>query len=553
MSRNQKRSQTHSKQKENIGRNKPKQQFIWVENFVKNFSIEPINAFLKSKTKGMQDFFKNLKEKRNYKMLLGEFLKNSKAYVTKNKTSVILATSLCTICFIGYFGIVYESNASDAKGILQDNSQTVSISLSDGTEPPVENNTNEVLANYSQNLDGTIKDENLVASQASEQKVATKKVSADISTNNLVSLTAKETKNNKEYEPISESLKLGVNMYAIKVEGKEVAYLETKGQADSVIKMLKDNYKLEGGVEEKIILRENVEIVKVKRDIFDFDGYKTEEEVLEYIVKGTNEQKIHKVETGENFWVIADEYGLNVQDLIDANPTIDEKKLQIGAELSLIVEEPIINVVAITKVERVDEIAYGKDENIKTNDYYVGDYRVKQNGVPGKAEVVVEVYMENGKLIGEKVLETNVLKEPVNKVVYEGIKIAPPRIGTGTFQRPTSRGYVTSRFGPRWGSFHNGLDIGLSMRTTVYAADGGVVIWSGYKGSFGKLVIIDHGGNLKSYYAHNDKLLVGVGDRVFKGQEISLSGNTGRSTGPHLHFEVRKNNVPVNPTKYVNY
>jgi murein DD-endopeptidase MepM/ murein hydrolase activator NlpD len=65
--------------------------------------------------------------------------------------------------------------------------------------------------------------------------------------------------------------------------------------------------------------------------------------------------------------------------------------------------------------------------------------------------------------------------------------------------------------------------------------------------------MIDHGENKVSYYAHNDVLKVQKGDKVFKGQLIALSGNTGRSTGPHLHFEVRINNSPVNPIKYVNY
>ena len=91
------------------------------------------------------------------------------------------------------------------------------------------------------------------------------------------------------------------------------------------------------------------------------------------------------------------------------------------------------------------------------------------------------------------------------------------------------------------------------MRSNVYAADGGVVIYAGWKGTFGKLVIIDHGANMLSYYAHNDQLLVGAGEKVFKGQVITYSGNTGRSTGPHLHFEVRKNNRPVNPRNYVSY
>jgi len=219
----------------------------------------------------------------------------------------------------------------------------------------------------------------------------------------------------------------------------------------------------------------------------------------------------------------------------------------------LIVAKPIINVVTISTVKRVDLMPYGRDENVETSNYFVGTTKVKRSGVPGEAENIVEVYSENGKIIGEKVKESKVLKEPVNVQFWAGTKPAPPKIGSGIFSNPTSRGYITSGFGNRSLGYHNGIDIGIPMRTDVKAADGGIVIYSGWKGTYGKLVMIDHGANTISYYAHNDVLKVKSGDSVSKGQLIALSGNTGRSTGPHLHFEVRINGTPVNPRKYVNY
>lgn len=219
----------------------------------------------------------------------------------------------------------------------------------------------------------------------------------------------------------------------------------------------------------------------------------------------------------------------------------------------MIVAEPIINVVTISKVERIDPVPFGRAPNVLTDKYYVGDYKTKQAGIQGEAEVTVEVYMENGKLIGEKVLNQVVIKEPVEQIVYQGTKPAPPRIGTGVYDNPTSRGYITSPFGPRSLGYHNGIDIGIPSGTEVYAADGGTVKYSGYKGTYGKLIIINHGANTETRYAHNSVLKVKSGENVFKGQLIALSGNTGRSTGPHLHFEVRINNNPVNPKKYVSY
>lgn len=119
--------------------------------------------------------------------------------------------------------------------------------------------------------------------------------------------------------------------------------------------------------------------------------------------------------------------------------------------------------------------------------------------------------------------------------------------------KPVS-GTITSRFGVRSSirkSAHTGLDIGVPRGTSVKAAASGTVIYAGYKGSYGNLVIISHGNGVQTYYGHCDKLLVSAGDTVSQGAEIAKSGSTGNSTGPHLHFEVRLNGVALNPQNYV--
>lgn len=103
-------------------------------------------------------------------------------------------------------------------------------------------------------------------------------------------------------------------------------------------------------------------------------------------------------------------------------------------------------------------------------------------------------------------------------------------------------GRITSPFGPRtiFGGedFHRGLDIAVPLGTPIVAAAGGQVIWSGEKGSYGNLIQIDHGNGCVTYYAHCSALQAAVGDWVAQGQTIALVGSTGRSTGPHCHFEV---------------
>lgn len=115
-------------------------------------------------------------------------------------------------------------------------------------------------------------------------------------------------------------------------------------------------------------------------------------------------------------------------------------------------------------------------------------------------------------------------------------------------------GTITSRFGVvssiRSGA-HTGLDIGASTGTPVKAAASGTVIWAGYKGSLGNLVVISHTNGVQTYYGHCSKIYVSSGQSVSQGQTISAVGSTGNSTGPHLHFEIRVNGVAYNPQNYV--
>ena len=122
--------------------------------------------------------------------------------------------------------------------------------------------------------------------------------------------------------------------------------------------------------------------------------------------------------------------------------------------------------------------------------------------------------------------------------------------GTGALAWPVS-GPVTSGFGVRWGRMHEGIDIGVGEGTPVQAAAAGVVIYAGWMSGYGNLVVIDHGNGLSTAYAHNSSLVVGVGRSVAGGEVVSYSGNTGNSTGPHVHFEVRVNGAAVDPLGYL--
>jgi len=108
---------------------------------------------------------------------------------------------------------------------------------------------------------------------------------------------------------------------------------------------------------------------------------------------------------------------------------------------------------------------------------------------------------------------------------------------------------ITSPFGPRWGRMHTGTDFGYPVGTPIYASESGTVTLAGWNGGYGKCVIIDHGNGMQTLYAHQNKIHVAKGMKVVRGQRIGDTGNTGNSTGPHLHFEVIINGQKVDPMK----
>jgi len=112
-------------------------------------------------------------------------------------------------------------------------------------------------------------------------------------------------------------------------------------------------------------------------------------------------------------------------------------------------------------------------------------------------------------------------------------------------------GPVTSGFGSRWGRMHEGIDIAVGSGTPVHAAAAGTVVYAGWLSGYGNIVVIDHGNGLSTAYAHNSSLIVGQGAVVGTGFVVALSGSTGHSTGPHVHFEVRVNGTPVDPLGYL--
>jgi murein DD-endopeptidase MepM/ murein hydrolase activator NlpD len=142
------------------------------------------------------------------------------------------------------------------------------------------------------------------------------------------------------------------------------------------------------------------------------------------------------------------------------------------------------------------------------------------------------------------VLENLILTRELNKQVYpEG--------------RPVQEGFISSYFGERADPFtgfaanHKGVDFAAPEGTQVISVAAGLVTYAGEKTGYGLMVEVNHGNGMTTRYCHNERLLVAQGDMIRKGQEVALIGSTGHSTGPHLHFEVLKNGVQVDPLRFI--
>jgi len=124
-------------------------------------------------------------------------------------------------------------------------------------------------------------------------------------------------------------------------------------------------------------------------------------------------------------------------------------------------------------------------------------------------------------------------------------------VAASTFLATPSRGAISSNFGARWGRKHEGIDIAANTGDPIYAALDGAVTYAGWAAGYGNFIKLKHANGVETAYGHCSKIDVKVGQSVKKGQKIGAVGNTGNSTGPHLHFEVLVNGVHKNPLTYL--
>ena len=229
--------------------------------------------------------------------------------------------------------------------------------------------------------------------------------------------------------------------------------------------------------------------------------------------------KVHTVKKGENLWSIADKYDINIDTLIGANDISNMNKIRPGEKIKIL---PIKGILY--------NLSPGENLSYLANKFNIN------------LDKIIEVnHIQNPDKVreGTTLLLPGAVPEFSYKDRLEQMLIHP------VYAR------ISSHYGRRWGRMHEGIDYAVNIGTSIKSAASGTVVYSGRASGYGLLVIIRHQKGLKTLYAHNSKLLVNVGEYVRRGEIISRSGNTGNSTGPHLHFEVQVNGRPANPINYL--
>jgi len=229
--------------------------------------------------------------------------------------------------------------------------------------------------------------------------------------------------------------------------------------------------------------------------------------------------KEHTVKKGETLWSIANKYDINIDTLIGANDISNMNRIKPGEKIKILPVKGILY-----------NISPGENLSSIANKFNISRTKIiNSNGIKNPEKIQ----------IGQTLLLPGAVPEFSYKDRLEQMFIAPVNAR------------ISSYYGPRWGRMHEGIDYAVNPGTGIKAAGDGRVIYSGWSSGYGYLVIILHQKGLKTLYAHNSELLVHNGEYVHRGEVISRSGNTGNSTGPHLHFEVQVNGRPANPLNYL--
>ncbi|MBN3524274.1 peptidoglycan DD-metalloendopeptidase family protein [Paenibacillus apiarius] len=296
---------------------------------------------------------------------------------------------------------------------------------------------------------------------------------------------------------------------------------------------------------ESVSFRERVNMEDSNTDP---DNLLSPEEAIHKLTTGQKKPVTYKVQKGDTVSSIAKKMNVSIQAIYTNNPSAGEEVLKAGQELDLTEAKPLITV---KTVEAYSEYIVTEPQKIVKEDpeMRAGESKVVRKGKQGLKRMSYRLVKDNGMLSNEEWIDQEVVEPAIPEIVIRGTKVVRGE-GTGSFDWPVSGATLTSGYGTRWGRMHKGIDM-VSSDRSIMAADEGVVVFAGEKSGYGNCIIVNHRNGYKTLYGHLSKIDINVGDIVEKGQDIGVMGNTGNSTGTHLHFEIHKDDEVQNPLKYL--
>lgn len=298
--------------------------------------------------------------------------------------------------------------------------------------------------------------------------------------------------------------------------------------------------------------------VNFSADIEIVKAYIPEDEITDLstakgiLTENQDVQQIYKVQSGDTLSEISLKVGLPLDEIISLNDALDDENSNIYIDQELLITVPEPELAVIWTVEQRICESYDLDiEYVYNDSWYTNKSVTLQQPSAGYREAIALITYENSKELSQEILYEEVYEEAVAKIVEVGT-IVPP-----TYIKPLAGGRLSSGFGRRTAptagasTYHKGIDWATPVGTSVYASSGGVVVKAGWGSGYGYVVYINHPDGRQTRYGHLSRIFVSAGQTVRQGQVIAASGNTGRSSGPHVHFEILINGVQVNPLNYL--
>jgi len=388
--------------------------------------------------------------------------------------------------------------------------------------------------------------------------------------------------NLNSYEDVQTLLEAALNQYDLLDEYDAALVLDGNREVNVLTPQV---YEKEAVVEEEVF-RDDAGVEAALNDMFeaveptvekDFDDYKqgligidfadkieiveaylpeeeliAVQEAIDLVTKEQEVQLIYKVASGDTLSQISLAHNIPIDDLIAMNPGLEDENtiLHIDDEIIITMPEPDLSV--SWKEEQVIVEDYEAEVQYVYNDnWYTTKQVTLQQPSAGRRKVVAVTEYLNGKEVAREIIKEEVYAEAVPKIVEKGTIIPP------TYIKPINGGRLSSKFGRRSApvagasTYHKGVDWAVATGTPVYASNAGTVSVAGWVSGYGYAVYINHSDGRQTRYGHCSKVLVKPGQKVAQGERIALSGNTGRSSGPHLHFEIRIGGTAVDPLKYL--